>query len=500
MAENQTNAKTEYGQIPLLGRRDIFTSKRDLTADDVVSEINTALAIHMTNMLEEDYLYWYRRGLQPILNRTKEVRPEINNKIVENHADEIVSFKNGYFLTQPAFYISRKGGDASAEAIEQLNEYLYRSGKQIADNKLVDWFHTVGKAVLYVEPGEKPDVPFKAHALDPRSSFVVYSFAPGNPPVYGVNMAVTEDEKVLIDVYTKTKKFTLEGTMRGRVMTNDGLTATAVSVLSEGPNVLNAVPMIEYKYNSVNMGGFESVVPLLDALNNIMSNRADGIEQFIQSLAVAVNCQFEEGTTANDIRQAGMIVLKSIGENKADFKILSEELNQGETQVLVDYIYEKVLSICGMPNTTKGGASTSDTGAAVLARDGWYQADTVARNTEDLFKESNRLFDEIIVDILRKKVDLDLNISDFELQFVRNETANVISKAQAVTTLLAAGFAPELAFAKSGISNDPVQDVSISDPYLKMRWGDPAKTADTAPETNVELVEESRTDGIAGSV
>ena len=32
---------------------------------------------------------------------------------------------------------------------------------------------------------------------------------------------------------------------------------------------------------------------------------------------------------------------------------------------------------------------------------------------------------------------------------------------------------PELAAAKSGISNDPVADMEMSEPYLKLIWGDP---------------------------
>lgn len=79
------------------------------------------------------------------------------------------------------------------------------------------------------------------------------------------------------------------------------------------------------------------------------------------------------------VREYGAIFLKSIGMDKADLKILSEQLDQTQTQVLVDYLYQQVLTICGMPSTTKGGTSTSDTGAAVLYRDGWYQADTYAQ-------------------------------------------------------------------------------------------------------------------------
>lgn len=166
-------------------------------------------------------------------------------------------------------------------------------------------------------------------------------------------------------------------------------------------------------------------------------------------------------------------------------KILSEQLNQSETQVLIDYMYQQVLSICGMPSTTKGGTSTSDTGAAVLYRDGWYQADTYARNTEDLFKVSNRYFDRVFVKILRMKNILDISLADFELQFTRNETANLLVKTQAALNLKNLGFSPELAFGKSGVSSDPVADVALSGEYISRMWGD---------ETPVRQIDETRTD------
>ena len=179
-----------------------------------------------------------------------------------------------------------------------------------------------------------------------------------------------------------------------------------------------------------------------------------------------------------------MIVLKSVGENKADFKILSEQLDQQQTQVLVDYLYEQVLRICAMPAQTKGTRSTSDTGAAVLARDGWFQAAAAARNTEDLFKKSNRQFERIIVDILRRKNLLDISLNDFDLEISREETANIQSKAQAFQTLMAAGFHPELAAKKSGVSNDPAADIKMSDAYLKMIWGDPTKVDSVEKRTD----------------
>lgn len=455
----------------LLGRRKVFITDAEITEYNVKEILNFALGTHILNLEEEEYLYWYRRGFQPILERTKKRNDFINNKVVENHADEIVEFKNGYFLTQPAFYTARS--EDKTEAVKDLNEYLYRSNKQVADNKVVDWFHTVGVGVLFVKSIDDEDTPVVAYSVDPRQAFVAYSLNPGNEPLMGVNMVV-DGNKTFFDVYTKNKYFKLSGGSTGIIVsTEKPIEATAIDLLEVRDNPLGEIPIIEYRYNALNMGAFESVIPLLNAINIVMSNRADGVEQFIQSLAVAVNCQFDDETTLEDIKKRGIIALKSTEGNKADFRILTEQLDQTQTQVLVDYMYEQVLRICSMPSTTKGGVSTSDTGAAVLARDGWYQADAAARNTEDLFKESNKYFDRIFLKILKKKKGIDLSIPDFELSFVRNETANVQSKAQALQTLLAAGLNPELAFAKSGISNDPVNDVKMSEKWLNLIWGDP---------------------------
>ena len=472
----------------LFGRLDIYASSDEITAENVVSELNTALPYHVQNLLQEDFLYWYRRNVTPILRRKKDVRPEIMNRVQIGIADEICTFKDGYFLTQPCFYTARN--DGVQDKVDTLNEFLYRSYKHVADDKIVDWFHTVGKGVLYVEPDRDNDkeVPVHCYSLDPRSAFVVKSLRPGNEPVMGVNMVVVDDQ-AKFDVFTKKYIFHLSGGVTGRMLTtqvNSDFLATAVSVDKVERNALGLIPIIEYRYNSVNMGAFESVVPLIDALSLVQSNRLDGVEQFIQSLAVATNCEFPDGTTANDIRQAGMIVLKSIGENRADFRILSEQLNQAETQVLIDNLYEQILRICAMPTTTKGGRSTSDTGTAVLARDGWFNADCSARNCADLFKESNRQFDRIFVEILKKRGLLDINLSDFELNIVRNETANIQSKAQAFNTMLASGLHPELAAAKSGISNDPVADIAMSEKYLKMIWGDPDAPDETAVDAPVD--------------
>lgn len=483
----------------MFGRLDIYASFDEITRENVLEELNSALVYHVGNMLQEEFLYWYTRGVQPILNRHKDIREDILNIVQVNTAAEIVDFKNGYLLQKPCAYIARRKGAQSK--IKKLNEYLYRSGKSEADNKTADWFHRVGKGVTFVEPNDDDEVPFKAYALDPRSAFVVYSLRPGNKPVMGVNLVVM-DEAAKFDVFTEREVFHLSGTVIGKMVTTQkshSFAVTATSLDGVEPNVLRYIPIIEYRYNSVNTAAFELAIPLLDELSNLASNACDGVEQFIQSLAIAVNCEFPEDTTITDIRKAGMIALRSIGENKADFKVLSEQLDQTQTKVLMDSLREEVLRICAMPNRSNGGSTYDTTGAAILASYGWYQADCSARNTEDLFKESNRQFDRIVIEILRRKGLLEINLNDFELNFPHGETANVQSKAQAFQTLMAAGMHPELAAEKSGISSDPVKDMKMSEEYLKMVWGDPSEAV-KAEQTNggqgeAEIVESDNDNG-----
>lgn len=498
MADNITDRSSVISN-DMFGRLDIYSTFDEITEENVKTELNSALVYHIKNMLQEEFLYWYTRGVQPILHRSKDIREDILNIVQVNTAAEIVDFKNGYFLTQPCSYVSRRKGVQTK--LKKLNEYLYRSGKLEVDNKVADWFHRVGKGVAFVMPNEDKEAPFKAYALDPRSAFVVYSLKPGNDPVMGVNYVVA-DGKAKFDVFTKDYVFHLSGVQTGKTVTyeksHDYMT-TATTLDSVEPNVLGEIPIIEYRYNSVNTSAFELAIPLLDEISNLTSNACDGVEQFIQSLAIAVNCEFPEDTTITDIRKAGMIALRSIGENKADFKVLTEQLDQTQTKTLVDSIYDEVLRICAMPSRSNGSSTYDTTGAAVLANFGWYQADAAARNTEDLFKESNRQFDRIIVEILKRKGLLDIDLNDFELNFVRNETANVQSKAQAFQTLMAAGLHPELAAAKSGISSDPVKDMKMSEKWLEMIWGNPEKVV-KAEQTNggqgeAEIIEEDRDNG-----
>ena len=475
----------------LCGRRKLHTGIEDINESNVIQVLNSALVDHLWNVAEEEYLYWYRRGIQPVLEKEKHVREEINNKVVENVASSIVAFKNGYFLTKPTFYTSRKESAEITDQVNKLNDFLYLSGKQQADNDLVDWFHTVGVAPLYVEATEDEEQ-VKAYALDPRQAAVVYSYAPGEPPVMGFNVVLKADESGqtyhYYDVFTKYQIFHIKGTspypatLYNSVQPGNDTNVLSIGeeakeVLSAEPNVIGEIPIIEYVYDRNRMGAFEVVLGLLDAVSALQSDRLDSDEQFVNSLLVFYNCQLGEDPTTGDpitpqmIRQAGAIFLKSVGQDKADLKEITSVLDQQQTQVFMDDLLHQICNIAGMPFT--GDATTSDSSnvGATFLRNGWQTADTYAHNTEDLYRASNKRFDKVFLKILKQKnADITLKASDIDVQFTRSELDNLLVKTQGALNLKQIGLSPELVLSKSGVSNDPVGDVKKSQKYIEAAY------------------------------
>ena len=150
--------------------------------------------------------------------------------------------------------------------------------------------------------------------------------------------------------------------------------------------------------------------------------------------------------------------------------IVTQELNQVQTQTLVDYLYQTVLTICGMPNRN-GGSSTSDTGAAVIMRDGWTLAESRAKDRELMFKKSEHEMLKLVLRILRDTEGLsedvyNLKLKNLSLQFTRRNYENVQSKSQVLVSMLGQNkIHPRLAFTSSGLFTDPESAYQLSKEY-----------------------------------
>ena len=459
----------------LYGRRNIITDATEITSANVVEELEKAMNTHILNREEIEYLWNYYRGKQPILQRKKDVRPEICNKIVENRANEIVSFKVGYLCGEPIQYIGRNADDTVSEGISQLNEMMFSLGKSTQDKEVVEWQMICGTAYRLVLPDNLPDedeAPFEMFTLDPRDSFIVRSNEVGNKPLMGVKYSTDEYGQNTYSVYSNNWFWKIK----------DG------KIIKGEAHPLGMIPIFEYPANNSRQGAFEIVLPLLDELNNIASNRMDGIEQFIQSFIKFINCDIDE-ETFKALKEMGAIKVKSVDGTNADVDVVTSELSQTQTQVTKDDVYQAILTICGMPNRN-GGSSTSDTGAAVVLRDGWSLAEARAKDSELMFKRSEKEVLKLILRICKDSIGVpaelnSLRLKDIALQFTRRNYENIQSKAQVLVSMLQQEkIHPRLAFESSGLFVDAERAYSISMDYYESQVDKTTETDDDDDNTD----------------
>lgn len=437
--------------MQMFGRKVIYTDVFSVTSENVLDVLNKALTVHASNHSEIDYLFNYYKGKTPILLKVKEVRPTINHQICENRANEIVNFKTGYCFGEPVQYIQRGENQQLVKAVDSLNDYMFAGDKAAADREIADWMHIAGLAYRMALPAKERDEdepPFEYYTLDPRYAFVVYSSGIGNKPMMCVKYVLKENQIPVYSVYTKDMYFEIENG----------------AIVKSKPHVLGMLPIIEYPANTARLGAFEIVIPLLDALNEVQSNRLDDIVQYVNSFLALLGGSINDEALKN-LEEYKMLCLP----DGVDAKYLSAAMKQGDVQTVADALRHSILSICGVPSQSGESASTSDTGSAVILRGGWEQAEARAKSTEIEFKRSEKKFLKLVLRILRDTVGTTLRLQDIEIKFTRRYVDNILTKTQALQALLQAGIAPRVAIATCGLWNDPTDIYLQSKEYLS-QW------------------------------
>jgi len=461
------------------GRRVITTSESAITADNVSAVLSDAYTTHEANRTEIEYLYKYYKGCQPILERVKEIRPEICARVTENRANAIVAFRVGYTVGKPIQYVSTVSDDSVSDAIAQLNDLMRKAGKPSKDKQLVEWQMICGTGYRMVLSANSPKarVPFEIYTPDPRNAFVIYRNDVGQTPLAGVYYIEDKNKNLTFYVYTAL----------GEYFEIDGWQSGVIKVQSTYR--LDGIPIVEYPLNNARLGAFEVVLPLLDALNDLQSNRLDSVAQFVQSLLVAYNCEFPEDMTANTIREAGMVVLKSIGEYKADLKVISETLNQDQIETLKRDILDAINEIVGMPSQGNGSTGDSSNNGAVILKNGWQGAETRAQDFEMMFREPEQKTLDLAVGICNSVLDgFELDANNVDVKFTRRNYEDILSRSQTLITMLNSDkIHPQCAYEASGMFIDTQDAYNMGMDWYKEQTAKAEKMAEkTAVSENDE--------------
>lgn len=467
------------------GRRKIFVDAETIDERNIEQVVADVLSVHALNASEIEYLMDYERGITPISQREKEGRKDIDYRINENHAAEIKTFKVGYVFSSPITLVQRATADNEASnaddgRIAKLNEMLFEQGKAAKDKQLAEAFSICGVGYRMALPKKKYEdgetAPFDILPLNPLTTCVGYSNDVYQRRVIGISYVVKADGSTKIGAYTDDKYFELEGSQFGGKL----------ELKSVKRNGIGIVPIVEYRADDQRMGCFERALDLLDALCILTSDRVNGLSQFVQNILWADNVTVTE-EQKNAVKSGGWLFTKSDGTTKATIQYLTQQLDQTSAQSLVDWTYEQILQITGTP--ARGKSTGGNTGQAIVLSNGWTIAETAAKNTETVFKDSEFEFLRVILRILSRKKGVDANmkslrVSDIDVKFSRNKTDSLLVKVQALQGQLDAGIDPLTAIKTCDLYSDPQQVYCDSKKYIE--------------EKRRAVADDKRNDAVAG--
>lgn len=472
-SSTMTNA-SPVTTISLEGRKQILSDADEITESNIIDVLSKALTVHDHNAFEEKYLYEYYLGKQPIRFKTKKYRQDVNNRIAENRAQEIVTFKSSYALGEPVQYVLRSGITDGLDALNQINDWMFSRKKSAEDKRLANWMHICGLGVRMVVP-EKNDyakAPFHIYTLDPRTSFVIYRNDLGKTPLLGVTYITKDDGATrTYYCYTDSEYFEIEGNMPVGVITR------------HEPTLLGRIPIIEYPLNMGREGVFEPVISLLDALNILSSNRVDSVQSFVDAIMLFHNVQITNDVITQMREMGALMYSDTDASSPGEIKYLVSELNQTQTQTLKDDLWQSIKEIVGMPSQSDGSASSSSNNGAEIVRNGWEQAESCAKDFELEFDGSEtdmlalclRIADTMAPRYYTDTVDAGvirslgmLKIGDIRIQFTRRNYENIATKSAVLLQMLGSDKVhPKLAFEHSGMFADPERAYTESMEYYK---------------------------------
>ena len=433
------------------GRKIAYVNYNEVTEDNVVKIASVGLTTLNWNRTAIRYLYDYYKGDQPALYRSKTVRDDINNPVVENHAFEFVSFKNGQTYGEPVQCVSLVNDEKINKGVDKLNSYNKNAGKMVADIESGEYTSAVGQGYKAIQRTYKKDIPYRIISLDPMNTIIVYSQMTKEPLLAVQSLKDAENQQYL-HCFSETTEYIIKNSNLQVLEIADGIERRSRI------HAFGGIPIVEYPNNAARLSDIELVISLLDAVNETQSNRVDDIAQLVQSYFKFVNCDIDRDSF-EDMKQAGAIVVQSNAMNGsvADVGILSQELNQQGTQIAKDDLLESAMSVLAIPNRESQN-SGGDTQGAVQLRAGYDVARQRANLKDPFVVASDKRLNRVALKIIAQAKGVDecpLTEMDYDVHILHSPTDNLLVKSEALEILLRSGIHPLVAIKVCGLWSDP---------------------------------------------
>jgi SPP1 family phage portal protein len=241
-------------------------------------------------------------------------------------------------------------------------------------------------------------------------------------------------------------------------------------VKSQSRGMWKPLPLVEKNRDSDRIGLVSMGRSMQDAVDNLVSNGLDNIQDIVNQIIVYKNCNLGESESeqSNSHRSGmrnGCIVLNSASKDfPADVDTLKTELSLKEVRELYSIINENFHATLGVPmamsSTNSGGTTKSGSEVA----NGYDNAYNHALNDVNSFLEADQELLEKMLWICKNtkgnKIN-NLEASEIEIKYSLNLTDNILTKTQSYVNLTQTGVPPTIALRICKLSNDPEAEGKI---------------------------------------
>ena len=377
-------------------------------------QIKEAIRKHRLELPRYEKLYRYYAGKNDILNRTLPDPLKPNNKIATSYCSLIVDTVVGYFASKPITYLSRSNNEKYLDALQNI---FLINDEEDTNAEIVKDFTIFGKCyeLVYIDP--QGNIRFKQYS--PIEMYVEKDSQ--DNILFGIRH--WKEKQGDTDVM-KVEAYDAEGFHYFTSFDNGEKFVLDRSV----PHYFGEVPVTIYKNNDEEIGDFEKQIPLVDAIDKILSDSANELESFANAYLLIKGYQGTQPEDVQAMRQNGVLLLDQQGDAEWLIKNINNQFQQNFFETIDDLIHIQTAT----PKLTTEEFSSNLSGIAIGFK--LFGLEAKCSVKERKMEKALRKRIRLITNILNLK-GANYIYTDIQLQFSRNIPQNDMEITQQIVQL-----------------------------------------------------------------
>jgi SPP1 family phage portal protein len=371
----------------------------------------------------------------------------INHKINNDFFSEIVDFKTGYFAGNPIGYSysnteesmedTGEAGDTDVEqeaarkaASKAITDFVTRSNMFDIDMECTKFAAICGYSarLFFIDP----DGNERVMVVPPNECIILSKTRDITRPTYGVRYYTTTDihdnEIVKAEFYDSRNIYYAEGSMN------------KLSIIRSEQNLFDMCPLQGIPNNLEMKGDAEKVLSLIDAYDRALSDTNNEVDSFANAYMVYENVNIDEPEQRKAQVSGAIQFYSPDGKGKVYF--LTKDINDGFIEHHLDRLEKNIYRFSKTPNMsdeafgTASGISLKFKLTGLETKCGMFEAKMISAGTY-MFT--------LLANVWAKK-QIKIDPLQCVMSFKRNFPLDLLSEAQAVQSLIAAGLPKRVAF------------------------------------------------------